>query len=869
MAAERGYWSSLTTLQKAAVVLGIPAGAAVFYILYRRYRESREERLTFVGDEELEIEMRVPRAAVKSIIGRKGATIKKVSDARGSRGDGKGPSRFCGTFTGSPRKWQPGTGPPTLCPQLSQETGARIDVEGEDEGEETVLLISGSPTQVCRAKAAVHQIVTESAPVSEQLCVPQRAVGRIIGTSAPPGALPPTRGGRGRWEASQIYRLGVCGGTIAVKSPDGVSVPGQESRSGSLQALSPLCLGFPGAFPVSRRPGRRDGAGHLPQLGGQSALRARGRRRPGPHQGHPALGDAAGGGSRQGEREAGGLGDGSAPQPNPLLFPPKKLIMEKLMEDDAFRKELAQSTATRCQRKQPPGSRWEQEPLPDGVPEDGGSSWGEGSLLGQAPFEEAEELEDESEELEEPAAGPDAAVPKFEGKRRVCVVPGAPWGARAGGAYSLGFLTDLRSVGSRSHGAGSRRVARGIVPWTRSLRPCSGCRGGGSRGRAGRLSRPPGSCRGRLSRRRSETRLCQRGPWVGFSPSLREAGAPLGRPLRLSPGLPAPLPVVPSPDFSFHADEHLEVYVSAAENPNHFWIQIIGHRSLQLDKLTTEMRQYYQSSGHAAELSTVQAGDIVAAPYMDGSDWYRARVLGTLENGNFDLYYVDFGDNGEAPREALRALRSDFLSLPFQAIECSLAGIVPAGAEWPEAALDAFDRLTHCAMWKPLVAKISSYVQSGLCPRPNVRLYGVHHGEVSPAVLRTRPRPPPRCSPEPPSLRPRLVSAQSLDVGAELVRLGYAVPCPQEEEAAAGDSPPPPAQEATVETPVSGRGSGEGGFPSPGRGPRALALPSGMAEPALPGTGERRLRLPPEPLLAAPAKARREPPAPLLRQPLG
>ncbi|XP_075593378.1 tudor and KH domain-containing protein [Balearica regulorum gibbericeps] len=513
MTAGRGYWNSLTALQKAAVVLGIPAGAAVFYILYRRYRESREERLTFVGDEELEIEMRVPRAAVKSIIGRKGATIKK----------------------------------------LSQETGARIDVEGEDEGEETALLISGSPSQVCRAKAAVHQIVTESAPVSEQLCVPQRAVGRIIG-----------RGG-------ETVR-GIC-------HSSGAKVLCEREADAGLAPTRVIQLS----------------------------------------------------GTRKQVAAA------------------KKLIMEKLTEDDAFRKELAQSTARRCQRKQPLGSRWEQEPLPDGLPghdeEEDGLSWGEGSLLGQAPFEEeVEELEDE---LEEPAARPDAAVPKFE---------------------------------------------------------------------------------------------------------------------------------VPSPDFSFHADEHLEVYVSAAENPNHFWIQIIGHRSLQLDKLTTEMRQYYQSSGRAAELSSVRAGDIVAAPYMDGSDWYRARVLGTLENGSFDLYYVDFGDNGEAPREALRALRSDFLSLPFQAIECSLAGILPAGDGWEEAALDAFDRLTHCAAWKPLVAKISSYVQSGLGTRPNVRLYDVHH-------------------------------EKNLDVGAELVRLGYAVPCPQEEEeGAVGDGPPPLAQDATAETPENGTG---------------------------------------------------------------
>ncbi|KAM9251964.1 tudor and KH domain-containing protein [Cariama cristata] len=510
MTAERGYWNNLTTLQKAAVILGIPASATILYILYRRYRESREERLTFVGDEELEIEMRVPRAAMKSIIGRKGATIKK----------------------------------------LRQETGARIDVEAEDEGEEAALLISGSPSQVCQAKAAIHQIVTESAPVSEQLCVPQRAVGRIIG-----------RGG-------ETVR-GIC-------RSSGAKVLCEREADASLAPVRVIQLS----------------------------------------------------GTRKEVAAA------------------KKLIMEKLMEDDAFRKELAQSTAMRCQRKQPLGSRREPELLPDKVPEhreeDGDSCWGEGLLLGQAPFEEAEELDDESGELEEPVAGPDVAVPKFE---------------------------------------------------------------------------------------------------------------------------------VPSPDFSFHADEHLEVYVSAAENPSHFWIQIIGHRSLHLDKLTAEMRQYYQSSSCAAELLTVQAGDIVAAPYMDGSDWYRARVLGTLENSNFDLYYVDFGDNGEVPREALRALRTDFLSLPFQAIECSLAGVVPAGDEWEEAALDAFDRLTHCAMWKPLLAKISSYVPAGLWPRPKVRLYDVHRDT-------------------------------NLDVGAELVRLGYAIPCPQEEEeGAVGDSPPQLAEEAAAETP--------------------------------------------------------------------
>jgi len=39
----------------------------------------------------------------------------------------------------------------------------------------------------------------------------------------------------------------------------------------------------------------------------------------------------------------------------------------------------------------------------------------------------------------------------------------------------------------------------------------------------------------------------------------------------------------------------LEVYVSASENPNHFWIQILGVRSLQLDKLIEEMNSFYTS----------------------------------------------------------------------------------------------------------------------------------------------------------------------------------------------------------------------------------------------------------------------------------
>ncbi|XP_032060229.1 tudor and KH domain-containing protein [Aythya fuligula] len=531
MAARGG--PGLSGLQKAAVLLGLPAGAAVLYIVYRRYREGREDRATFVGAEELEAEVRVPRAAVRALIGRQGATIRK----------------------------------------LRQETGARIALEEEEEeeeeeggGAERLLLIAGSPGQVCRAQAAVRRVLADSVPVLEQLRVPHTAVGRIIG-----------RGG---------------------------------------ETVRSICLSSGAKVQCERR----SEAGTAPTR----LIRLSGTRRE--------------------------------------VAAAKKLIVEKLLEDDAFRKELARAAAARGHRKQPLGSRREAAlPAPpehgDG---DGAGGWpgGVAALLGEGP---PEEPGGQSETPEELAVGAEVAVPKFE---------------------------------------------------------------------------------------------------------------------------------VPSPEFGFPAAEPLEVYVSAAENPEHFWVQLVGERSLQLDQLTAQMSRYYEGSGRTAELAAVQAGDIVAAPYGADGAWYRARVLGALPGGGWDLYYVDFGDNGEAQPSALRALRSDFLSLPFQAIECSLAGVAPVGTEWAEAALDAFEQLTHCARWKPLRARVCSYGRRG-------------------------PRTWPRIS----------LSHEDLDVAAELVRLGHAAPRPREEEEeeeweeeeAAGDEA---LRWGTETTPEDGTGASLENLPEPRGSPR-------------------------------------------------
>ncbi|XP_049736453.1 tudor and KH domain-containing protein isoform X2 [Elephas maximus indicus] len=497
MSTERTSWTNLSTLQKIALGLGIPASATVVYILYRRYRESREERLTFVGEDDIEVEMRIPQESVKLIIGRQGANIK----------------------------------------QLRKQTGARIDVDTEDVGDERVLLISGFPVQVCKAKAAIHQMLTENTPVSEQLSVPQRSVGRIIG-----------RGGE----------------TIrSICKASGAKITCDKESEGTL-LLSRL----------------------IKISGTQKEVTAA-----------------------------------------------KHLILEKVSEDEELRKRIAHSVETRVPRKQPISIRREE------VTEPGGA--GEPALW------------------ENTSSSTELALPPHKG----------------GG--------DMAVVGPQQE-EGSWEKANGDS--------------------------------------------FEEEPGTHASPEMS-------------------MFEIPSPDFSFHADEYLEVYVSASEHPNHFWIQIIGSRSLQLDKLVSEMTQHYENS--PPEDLTVQVGDIVAAPLPTNGSWYRARVLGTLENGNLDLYFVDFGDNGDCVPQDLRTLRSDFLSLPFQAIECSLARIAPSGEQWEEEALDEFDRLTHCADWKPLVAKISSYVHTGISTWPEIYLYDTSDGK-------------------------------KLDIGLELVCKGYAVELPED-----------------------------------------------------------------------------------------
>ncbi|CAG9863106.1 unnamed protein product [Phyllotreta striolata] len=200
----------------------------------------------------------------------------------------------------------------------------------------------------------------------------------------------------------------------------------------------------------------------------------------------------------------------------------------------------------------------------------------------------------------------------------------------------------------------------------------------------------------------------------------------------------SPLPGQPEKPF--------EVYISAMVDPSRFWVQIVGPKATELDCLVEEMTEYYNKIENRTvhELQEVKKGDLVAAKFMYDNKWYRAEVLNLLEEvANDDnekraeLYYVDYGDTDVVACKDVYELRTDFLRLHFQAIECFLARVEPTGDSWSEEARDRFEEWTHVAQWKKLSAKMNGYsvrektrAKREGSPVPGVDLYEIEEHDI-------------------------------------------------------------------------------------------------------------------------------------------
>ena len=132
-----------------------------------------------------------------------------------------------------------------------------------------------------------------------------------------------------------------------------------------------------------------------------------------------------------------------------------------------------------------------------------------------------------------------------------------------------------------------------------------------------------------------------------------------------------------------------ELMVMYVESLQDFYVQLNEHAP----KLTALMDEIatYCSSDEARMPDNLAIGQPVLAQFTDDQGWYRALIT-DHSKGVSTVTFVDYGNQDKLQKSLLVAVPPRFLSLPAQAVRCSLDGVgVQVSAE---AAKTAFNDLT-------------------------------------------------------------------------------------------------------------------------------------------------------------------------------
>jgi len=124
-----------------------------------------------------------------------------------------------------------------------------------------------------------------------------------------------------------------------------------------------------------------------------------------------------------------------------------------------------------------------------------------------------------------------------------------------------------------------------------------------------------------------------------------------------------------------------DVFVSSIVGGGHVFLQQPYHPTFfALERLDQCMTKVYNQFSCPQVPLPVAVNSVCVAPCDEG--WYRCQVVAYDEEGGMcDIKYLDYGGYHSIAANELRQIRTDFLSLPFQAIECYLANINPTDDE--------------------------------------------------------------------------------------------------------------------------------------------------------------------------------------------
>ena len=150
--------------------------------------------------------------------------------------------------------------------------------------------------------------------------------------------------------------------------------------------------------------------------------------------------------------------------------------------------------------------------------------------------------------------------------------------------------------------------------------------------------------------------------------------------------------------MTFSVGQELELVFSTGLNPSNFSCQLYSNTKL-LDTLMADI-ECTASDLSENPPSSLSPGQLILAQCSKNLTWYRAQVVtfDPAAGSGVDVLLVDYGDCESVPLTRIRTLPQGFVTLPKQAITCSLSGVKPAVEEDSKWRPEAMEKLKELAV---------------------------------------------------------------------------------------------------------------------------------------------------------------------------
>lgn len=180
-----------------------------------------------------------------------------------------------------------------------------------------------------------------------------------------------------------------------------------------------------------------------------------------------------------------------------------------------------------------------------------------------------------------------------------------------------------------------------------------------------------------------------------------------------------PLPLIDTTCFHLQLVEGInnDVSVSSIVNGGHVFLQQPLHPSFpSLNTLQQCLNQSYNMT-ETPQLPEITENAICVTAVQ--GNWFRVQIVShSPEDQHCLVKYLDYGGYANVPVTSLRQIRTDFMAVPFQSIECVLSNVKPCGdSGWTPGASEALYSLSKGLI---LQAQVAGYTAEGL---PEIYLY--------------------------------------------------------------------------------------------------------------------------------------------------